>query len=102
MNRARFDAQHLGREEHARVGAVLRDAPALGGLLPVTEGRHAGHDRDAPEAEVEGQLLEVVVHDEDAAVPREQHLHHARVLPGHVAAEGREQARRQLEIAATE
>ena len=92
-------AEHLGGEEDARVGAMLWDASALRRLLPVPEGRHARHDRDAAEAEVERQLLEVVVQDEDAAVLREQHLQHARVLPRDVAAERREHAGRQLEVA---
>ena len=92
-------AEDLGRQEHAGVGAVRRDAAALLALLPVAERRHAGHDRDAAELEVERQLLEVVGQDVDAAVLREQHLQHARVLHRDVLAERREHAGRHLELA---
>jgi hypothetical protein len=78
---------------------VLRDAPAARRFLPVPEGRHAGHDRDAAETEVERELLEVVVEHEEPPVVREQHLDHPRVLARDVAAERGEQARRQLEVA---
>jgi hypothetical protein len=92
-------AQELGRQEHAGVGAVRRDAAALLALLPVAERRHAAHDRDAAELEVQRQLLEVVGHDVQAAVLGEQHLHHARVLHRDVLAERGHHADRHLELA---
>src|SRR5688572_14859987 len=60
-------SEDLRGEEDAGVRAVRRDGAAVVRLLPVTEGRHARHDRDAAHLEVERQLLEVVVEHEDAA-----------------------------------